>query len=70
MITVDKRDGQPFIKASNDPKHLIELSYYANTIVPHVALESIMITALHNAYKTSGVDDPTMVTSIETRFFV
>lgn len=61
LITVDKRDGQPFVKVSNQPGPLIELSYYANTIVPHFALESIMVTALNNLYKNSGVDDLTQV---------
>lgn len=61
LIKVDKRDGQPFYKPSPETAHVIELSYYANTIVPHFALESIMLTALHNLSRQNKSDDPYQV---------
>ncbi|XP_037027225.1 glycerol-3-phosphate acyltransferase 1, mitochondrial isoform X2 [Bradysia coprophila] len=47
MITVEKRSSQLFFKPVTMIPNVIELSYYSNSLVPHFALESIMITALN-----------------------
>jgi len=51
MITMEKRSSQLFFKPMTMIPNVIELSYYSNSLVPHFALESILITALNTLAK-------------------
>ncbi|KAJ6637883.1 Glycerol-3-phosphate acyltransferase 1, mitochondrial [Pseudolycoriella hygida] len=51
MITLEKRASQLFFKPVTMIPNVIELSYYSNSLVPHFALESIMVTALNTLAK-------------------
>lgn len=61
MITVEKRGAQLFFKPVTQIPNVIELSYYSNSLVPHFALESIMITALNTLAKELEKKFPTKV---------
>lgn len=55
MIIREKRGLQVFIKPIIDLPNVIELSYYSNSLVPHFALDSIVVTAMVkelNAHET------------------
>lgn len=45
LVTKEKRAGQPFFKPVTLVPNVIELAYYSNSLVPHFALDSIVITA-------------------------
>lgn len=51
MIAVESRSGQEFYKPVVNRTNVIELAYYSNSLVPHFALDSIMVTALHTLAK-------------------
>lgn len=51
LVTIEKRGNQQFLKAITNLPNVIELSYYSNSLLPHFALESIMITAFHDSLK-------------------
>lgn len=61
MITVEKRASQLFFKPVIMIPNVIELSYYSNSLVPHFALESVMITALNTLAKEFEKKFPTKV---------
>lgn len=61
MITVEKRASQLFFKPVTMIPNVIELSYYSNSLVPHFALESILITALNTLAKEFEKKNPTKV---------
>ncbi|XP_035780299.1 glycerol-3-phosphate acyltransferase 1, mitochondrial-like isoform X2 [Anopheles albimanus] len=44
LVTKEQRNGQTFIKPVTMIPNVIELSYYSNCLLPHFALESIIIT--------------------------
>lgn len=44
LVTKEKRGAQLFIKPVTMIPNVIELSYYSNSLVPHFALDSIVIT--------------------------
>lgn len=44
MITSEKRNGQQFIKPVTTIPNVIELSYYANSLVSHFVLDAIIIS--------------------------
>uniref|UniRef100_A0A336MYD6 CSON009880 protein n=1 Tax=Culicoides sonorensis TaxID=179676 RepID=A0A336MYD6_CULSO len=44
LVTVEKRGVQTFIKPVTMIPNVIELYYYANTVVPFYALESVIVT--------------------------
>lgn len=45
LVTKEKRGAQLFIKPVTMIPNVIELAYYSNSLVPHFALDSIVITA-------------------------
>lgn len=48
MITKEQRaNNLMFIKPVTMLPNVIELAYYSNSLLPHIALDSIMVTALH-----------------------
>lgn len=51
MIVREKRSMQVFIKPITSTPNVIELSYYSNSLLPHFALESIVITAMDKTLK-------------------
>lgn len=61
MITVEKRGQQQFFKPVTMVPNVIELSYYSNSLVPHFALDSIVITALQTLAKEYELKYPTKV---------
>lgn len=61
MITVERRATQLFFKPVTMIPNVIELSYYSNSLVPHFALESIIITALNTLAKEFEKKYPTRV---------
>lgn len=65
MITVEKRASQLFFKPVTMIPNVIELSYYSNSLVPHFALESILITALNTLAKEFEKKNPTKVSSAQ-----
>jgi len=46
MIIKEKRGNNVFIKPVTNTPNVIELSYYSNSLMPHFALESIIITTV------------------------
>lgn len=44
LVTMEKRGTQLFIKPVTMIPNVIELAYYSNSLVPHFALDSIVIT--------------------------
>ncbi|XP_052869572.1 glycerol-3-phosphate acyltransferase 1, mitochondrial [Anopheles cruzii] len=44
LVTRELRNGQPFIKPVVMIPNVIELAYYSNCLLPHFALESIVVT--------------------------
>ncbi|EAT41268.1 AAEL007080-PA [Aedes aegypti] len=44
LVTKEKRAGQMFFKPVTMIPNVIELAYYSNSLVPHFALDSIVIT--------------------------
>lgn len=48
LVIKSQRDQQNFIQPNPLVERLIELAYYSNTLTPHFALESIVLTSLHN----------------------
>lgn len=46
--------------------NVIELAYYSNSLVPHFALDSIMVTALHTMAKEHERNYPTEVSIQQT----
>lgn len=44
MIISEKRNGQQFFKPITDTPNVIELSYYANSLVSHFVLDAIIIS--------------------------
>ncbi|XP_049538115.1 glycerol-3-phosphate acyltransferase 1, mitochondrial isoform X2 [Anopheles darlingi] len=44
LVTKELRNGQTFIKPVTMIPNVIELSYYSNCLLPHFALESIIVT--------------------------
>lgn len=61
MIRVEKRGQQQFFKPVVMVPNCIELSYYSNSLVPHFALDSIVITALQMLAKEYELNYPTKV---------
>ncbi|XP_055848685.1 glycerol-3-phosphate acyltransferase 1, mitochondrial isoform X1 [Episyrphus balteatus] len=47
LVLRSKRDQQNYIQPNPLVPRLIELAYYSNTLTPHFALESIVLTSLH-----------------------
>ena len=45
LVAKEKRGAQTFIKPVTIVPNVIELSYYSNAVIPHFALESIVITS-------------------------
>lgn len=61
MITIEKRGQQQFFKPVTMVPNCIELTYYSNTLVPHYALDSIVITALQQLAKEFELKYPSNV---------
>lgn len=51
MIVKETRNGQQFYRPVVILPNVIELAYYSNSLVPHFALDSIMVTALNTLAK-------------------
>lgn len=51
MIVREKRNGKIFIKPQVQVPNVIELTYYSNSLIPHFALDSIVITAISKTLK-------------------
>lgn len=51
MIAIEKRGSQIFYKPVTMIPNVIELAYYSNSLVPHFALDSIMVTAINTFSK-------------------
>lgn len=64
LITKETRGAQPFFKPVVMLPNVIELAYYSNSLVPHFALDSIMVTALHTMAKEHEQAYPTEVTAL------
>lgn len=47
LIAVEQRAGQTFYKPLARRESFIELAYYSNSLVPHYALDSIVVTAMY-----------------------
>lgn len=47
LIAVEQRAGQTFYKPIARRESFIELAYYSNSLVPHYALDSIVVTAMY-----------------------
>ncbi|XP_055700231.1 glycerol-3-phosphate acyltransferase 1, mitochondrial isoform X2 [Phlebotomus papatasi] len=47
LITLDKINGEMFIKPINTVPAMLELAYYANTLMPFYALESVVTAAIY-----------------------
>lgn len=45
LVTKETRNGQLFIKPVTLVPNVIELAYYSNSLIPHFALDSIVITS-------------------------
>uniref|UniRef100_A0A1Q3FGU4 Putative glycerol-3-phosphate acyltransferase 1 mitochondrial n=2 Tax=Culex tarsalis TaxID=7177 RepID=A0A1Q3FGU4_CULTA len=45
LVTKEARNGQLFIKPVTLVPNVIELAYYSNSLIPHFALDSIVITS-------------------------
>lgn len=48
LVTIEKRGVQTFIKPVTMIPNVIELYYYANTVVPYYALESVIVTVANS----------------------
>lgn len=48
LVLKSQREQQNFIQPNPLVERLIELAYYSNTLTPHFALESIVLTTFHN----------------------
>lgn len=46
LISVEQRGAQTFYKPVSRRESFIELSYYSNSVVPHYALDSIVVTSM------------------------
>ncbi|XP_055616863.1 glycerol-3-phosphate acyltransferase 1, mitochondrial isoform X2 [Toxorhynchites rutilus septentrionalis] len=44
LVTIEKRGVQQFVKPITIVPNVIELSYYSNSLAPHFALDSVLIT--------------------------
>lgn len=67
LITKETRGTQPFFKPVVMLPNVIELAYYSNSLVPHFALDSIMVTALHTLAKEHERNNPTDVSALTKR---
>lgn len=45
LVIKETRNGQPFIKPVTMVPNVIELAYYSNSLIPHFALNSIVVTS-------------------------
>lgn len=70
MITIEKRGQQQFFKPVTSVPNCIELSYYSNTLLPHYALDSIVITALQMLAKEYELKYPTKVSFFEPEMYI
>ncbi|XP_059611909.1 glycerol-3-phosphate acyltransferase 1, mitochondrial isoform X2 [Phlebotomus argentipes] len=58
LITTDTSSGEMFLKPVNTVPAMLELSYYANTLMPFYVLESVITTAIYALLPpTEMVDD-------------
>lgn len=53
LITKEHRNGQLFVKPVTLVPNVIELAYYSNSLIPHFALDSIVITAAVLLHRTA-----------------
>ncbi|XP_055377011.1 glycerol-3-phosphate acyltransferase 1, mitochondrial isoform X2 [Condylostylus longicornis] len=49
MVSCTYKDSEVFIKPKIDIPNVIELAYYSNAVVPHFALQSIVMVAAYNS---------------------
>ncbi|GAB0097722.1 glycerol-3-phosphate acyltransferase 1, mitochondrial [Sergentomyia squamirostris] len=65
LITVDRTNDDKFIKPINTVPAMLELSYYANTLMPFYVLESIVMAAIYALIRSSDEADLAEVTLLE-----
>lgn len=61
MIISEKRNGQQLIKPVTTLPNVIELSYYANSLVSHFVLDAILVSAATKLAQTHEKQYPNTV---------
>lgn len=64
MITSEKRNGQQFIKPVTTIPNVIELSYYANSLVSHFVLDAIIISTATKLSQANEKQHPNTVSAV------
>lgn len=64
MISVEPRNGKTFIKPITAIPDVIELYYYANSLVSHFVLDAIIISTATKLSQTHEKQNPEKVSAL------
>lgn len=63
MIISETRNGQPFFKPNTATSDVIELSYYANSLVSHFVLDAVIVSTATKLSQAHEAKYPNTVSS-------
>lgn len=69
LVTIEKRGVQTFIRPVTMIPNVIELYYYANTVVPYYALDSVIVTVANSLAKSQQNNGTLLEVSFSLTFF-